>query len=442
MNLSVHFLQRLRRALLAGLVSVAHCFVKADLILPGADGRDQAFNPVTNVVIDLNAAQIGSWTNSISSPGNGVFDQEKWAVVFRYTSVNIPAGVTVRFINRPDGNPPVVWLVSGDALIDGVVDLSGEIGQDSNRQSKPGPGGFRGGAASRAPGGAFGSSGFGIGGGDRNSTHGGSSGYATGGSFATRPDARSGQTYGGAALIPIIGGSGGGGAAGNNSRSGGGAGGGAMLLAASKKIVLNGSLISRGGDNLGDNDDRDVGAAGAGGGWRLVADQISGRGSIDVRGGDAYGADRNGPYLSQIVQAYGGAGRIRLEALQIGGELAAIPFASFAKPVSPVQLWPSDTAPRVRIASVGTATAPQYPNGGVPGELVVGSDAGTTTVTVEGFNLADTAKVRLRVIPFADAASEFICKWKSADTEGRSVWEAQVPLLPGNASLQVRATTP
>ena len=117
----------------------------ADIVVPGADGTDSAFNPTNaNTVIDLNAAAIGLWNGANASPGNGVYDQEKWAVVFRFSSVNIPAGVTVRFINRADGNPPVVWLVSGSVTNNRIIDLSGEGGQGTFRQSIHGPGGFRG----------------------------------------------------------------------------------------------------------------------------------------------------------------------------------------------------------------------------------------------------------------------------------------------------------
>ena len=42
-------------------------------------------------VVDLNEAIDGEW--NAASLGQGVYDDSRWAVVFKYTSVNVPAGV-------------------------------------------------------------------------------------------------------------------------------------------------------------------------------------------------------------------------------------------------------------------------------------------------------------------------------------------------------------
>ena len=89
-----------------------------------SNGLDGAFAPVADIEIDLRAAVTGSWNDEGRIEGNGVYDPEQWAVVFHYTSVNIPENVTVTFKNRAT-RPPVVWLVDGDVTIDGVVDISG-----------------------------------------------------------------------------------------------------------------------------------------------------------------------------------------------------------------------------------------------------------------------------------------------------------------------------
>ena len=76
----------------------------------GSDGSDGAFNPMSSLTIDL--AQAGS------GPGTGTYDAANWAVVFNYTTIDIPEGVGVYFNNHPSG-APVVWLASGDVTIAG-----------------------------------------------------------------------------------------------------------------------------------------------------------------------------------------------------------------------------------------------------------------------------------------------------------------------------------
>jgi hypothetical protein len=68
-----------------------------------SNGSDGAFNPTTNTVINM------------ADHPNGIY---------QYTSVNIPSGVTVTFIPNAN-NTPVVWLVQSNAVIAGVVDVSG-----------------------------------------------------------------------------------------------------------------------------------------------------------------------------------------------------------------------------------------------------------------------------------------------------------------------------
>jgi hypothetical protein len=111
----------------------------------GSDGSDGPFNPAVDVTIDL--AQAGT------GPGTGTYIPEQWVVVFNYTTIDIPAGVTVTFDNHPTG-APVVWLATGDATIAGTVSVSG-VGRT------PGPGGFPGGDPGHS------SHGFGPGGGPR-----------------------------------------------------------------------------------------------------------------------------------------------------------------------------------------------------------------------------------------------------------------------------------
>ena len=82
-------------------MKTSHCkllAVLAAILLPlaglaqvnsGSDGHDGALNPTGNLVINMADHPDG---------------------IFHYTSVNIPAGVTVSFLPNA-GNKPVVWLV-------------------------------------------------------------------------------------------------------------------------------------------------------------------------------------------------------------------------------------------------------------------------------------------------------------------------------------------
>lgn len=136
---------------------------QAALPVPGADGSDGPLNPGGNVIIDLSQARTTAWTNAPDFPGGGVYDPDKWAVVFKYSSVLIASNRTVTFKNHPS-TAPVVWRVNGDVTINGSVNLNGTWANEEI--PKPGPGGFRGGAwweSAREVDGA----GFGPGGGGR-----------------------------------------------------------------------------------------------------------------------------------------------------------------------------------------------------------------------------------------------------------------------------------
>jgi len=71
----------------------------------GSNGSDGALNPTANLVIDMADHPDG---------------------IYHYTSVNIPASVTVSFIPNA-GNKPVVWLVQGQCDIRGTISVRGEI---------------------------------------------------------------------------------------------------------------------------------------------------------------------------------------------------------------------------------------------------------------------------------------------------------------------------
>ena len=136
-------------ALTASLLLAAG-LARADLTIPGADGSDGSLHVTADTVIDLSQAPTAAWDTAStdvgsngSNAGNGVYDPDKWAVVFKYASVTVDADATLTFANHPS-RAPVVWLVNGDASIAGIVDLNGHDWVSPPDMAEPGPGGFRG----------------------------------------------------------------------------------------------------------------------------------------------------------------------------------------------------------------------------------------------------------------------------------------------------------
>lgn len=267
----------------------------ADLTIP-SDGSDEDFAPTADTVVDLSKAADGRWdASNTANRGNGIYDKDKWAVVFKYRSVNIPAGVRVTFKNHRTV-APVVWLVQGEVVINGVINLSGGdgLGGDSGLDyATPGPGGFRGGVA--------GAPGTGPG-------NGPGGGYA----YGDYADV-AGAVYGNTQIMPLIGGSGVGGA-GNMA---GGAGGGAILIAAPGTVAFNGLILSNGG--------KGGQGFGSGGAVRIIASSVEGTGEIDC-----FRTRRT------MSGAYGRSpGRIRLETFSLAPAIRTFPETIGVPPEEP-----------------------------------------------------------------------------------------------------------
>src|ERR1017187_3400610 len=135
----------MKRKILQAVFAVLLCASANAQVNSGSNGSDGAFNPATSIAIDM------------SDHPNGIY---------QYTSVNISNGVTVMFIPNAN-NTPVTWLVQSNVVINGVVDISGQIGAFNlgggaigGGNGAGGPGGGRGGN-----GGAQATSGQGLGGG-------------------------------------------------------------------------------------------------------------------------------------------------------------------------------------------------------------------------------------------------------------------------------------
>lgn len=84
----------------------------------GSTGSDGAFAPVSSTTIVL--------------PPDGILN---------FTTMNIPSGVTVRIASNLSNSPAFI-LVQGDAVIDGIIDISGV---DGDAVSSNPAGGFAGG---------------------------------------------------------------------------------------------------------------------------------------------------------------------------------------------------------------------------------------------------------------------------------------------------------
>jgi len=374
--------------------AIATAFAPAALAFDsGSTGADGPFNPAANVTVQL--------------PPTGIFN---------YTTVNIPAGVTVKF-QRNATNTPVVILASGDVVIAGSIDLSGSPGFDNTlfgNDAQPGaggPGGFEGGAGGQVSGDRRGSYGLGPGGGGPGTgmvsglpgrgTAGGGAGFSTagldgmGGGGAL--GGSGGVVSGSAFLQPLTGGSGGGGGGGGLGLRGmgGGGGGGAILIASSGNLDLlsTGSVLANGARGgvlaVSVGDSSGCGGGGSGGAIRLVATAVRGNGLLNAIGGD-YGGPSCGTYGGA-----GGKGRVRIE-----GNL--LTYANGANNPSPVVDLPSALSlpgqPALRIASVAGVAAPATPSGNMDVILPAGT-ANPVTVAFETTGVPVGSTINLSVIP-------------------------------------------
>ncbi len=381
---------------------------QGQVIVPGADGSDGFFFPTTDTEVDLSLAVTRDWDMPSPVVGRGVYDPNKWAVVFKYTSVNIPAGVTVTFKNHPSG-APVVWLVQGAVTILGTVDLSGGRGSDLRIFSVPGPGGFRGGVR-------YESAGLGPGGGFYPAV------YYSHGSYGDPGTATSGgtppPTYGNARLIPLIGGSGGS----SHPNGGGGAGGGAILIATAGSFTISGEVLANGGSWL---------YQGSGGGIRIIADTVE-DGLV-------------GPGTLQAQSGGSGHGRIRIEANSVELAQATIPTFTWGYPGDTAVLWPSDlgNVPEVRVASIGGVSVPTDPRASFdfPQADATLTSPGVHPLVVEAKNVPLHWSVNVRIVPKCGQDIIYPAYYVAGD-DAESVWQAAVEVSGGFSAIQVRASEP
>ncbi len=320
----------------------------------GSDGHDGAFNPTADINIDMTDHPDG---------------------IYQYASVNIPAGVTVSFTPSAANaiTPiPVVWLIQGDCVVAGTIDVSGKSA-NGTVGGAGGPGGWRGGNIDMP--------GLGPGGGDR----GQSGSYGTTGCLEGWNRRGSESLYGNEYLIPLLGGSGGGG---NTSVAGSG-GGGAILIAASGQISLTGGIAANSGSwPTGGNWDSGLSdSSGSGGAVRLVSTIILGNGSVSCGG------------TSLAYSMFYGMGRARIEAYS--DLYAGSCNVSLTRGMQNVLLLPDAPSPRLRVSSIGGVTAPATPSDSlpVPDVLLPSTLTGPLEVSLECQNMPLDTPITVMVSP-------------------------------------------
>lgn len=441
-----HIMQQFKLRTIFATLAFAGYVLPAWAFDSGSTGADGAFSPTVNTQLQI--------------PESGVFN---------FTTVNIPAEVTVTFLKNTT-NTPVVMLASGNVTVAGVMDLSGKdanpVGSagdgnlgDDGLPGSGGVGGYDGGRGGSTGTNKRGGSGLGPGGGmfggqgswpyGDTRIAGGGGGFGSSGSNAGwggntqsyhSGTGLGGAPYGSSQLLPLLGGSGGGGGAGGNSfvGGGGGGGGGAVLIASSGTVSITGTVRANGGKG-GLSKGPGAGAeggSGSGGAIRIVATAIAGNGSITATGTDqsgsssgdvsGYGVDGNG--------GAGGTGRIRLEAETFTRTAASNPVHSFGSPSSVFVAG----LPTLRITSVAGVNAPASPTGNA--DITLPSTTPnpvTVAFSTTGVPVGNT--VTLRVTPAYGDATTVV---SPAITGSTSAGTASVSVsLPTGPSVLSATTT-
>lgn len=422
-------------AVLAGTAAA----LPASLAIP-SDGSDGAFAPTESVVIDLSEALTGPWDTA--GTGAGVYDPEQWAVVFKFSTINIPAGVTVTFANHPS-RAPVIWLAQGDVVIDGTVSLNGTMGHSGTALrtfAEPGPGGFRGGRGSDAQ--TLGGAGMGPGGasyGETDSHAGSGGGYGTAGGLANtswggQTPGAAGVAYGNAGVFPLIGGSGGAGSANGSVGKGGGAGAGAILIATPASIVLSGEVRANGGNGSNAGGGNRGSGGGSGGGIRLISDSISGNGVLRALGG------AGGTGSVSATGGNGAVGRIRVEAFTNDLIDTGNPAFSLGVPEETPRIFRDSATPAIRSVTLGGEPVPEDPRAELsfPNTDVTLPEAGTMTLVIEAENVPFDSEVLVRVVRRTGAETAYLAELTGGTFES-STWSAEVDVSGGFSTVQVRA---
>jgi hypothetical protein len=351
--------------------------------------------------------------------------------VYHFTTITIPAGLTVRLSADILSTKPIVWLATGAVQISGTLDLSGKDGngpQGVQIAAVAGVGGYAGGVGGTSNSPA--QPGKGPGGGSSPGAGGGHAFAGTGPGGTT-----GGSAYGNSFLLPILGGSGGAGgqyygSAPNSLGAEGGAGGGAILIASSDSIsMVGGSTITvkggAGACNTGDQPSFQSSGGGSGGSIRLMSPRISGSSVLEARGG---GSCNGG--------GTGSVGRIRLEAftLSVTGQVNPAPSTS-----PPGLVFPPASAPSVRILSIGGVAVPANPTASFIAPDVTLDNAATVTIQLAGSKVPVGTIVHLTLTPETGAIVN-VDSTPLAGTFDSSTATASVTIPHGFSRFSVQAS--
>jgi len=400
----------------------------AAITVPGADSSDGTLHVTSSTAIDLSQADSGSWDDdNTANAGLGIYDSNKWAVVYKYSSVTIDSLATLTFSNHIS-RAPVVWLVDGDVTINGTVSLNGEgyLTSTTPTLAAPGPGGFRGGMGKYSTG-VGASAGFGPGGGHTTVS---TIGY---GASHAETAVNSPAVYGNPSLVPLLGGSGGGG---SGLDYGGGAGGGAILIACSGTITVNGIIMANGGAGYDRSYSNYDCGGGSGGGIRLIADAFVGSGTVEAQAG-------SGNYPGSL-------GRVRLERVTNNNTWTTIapePSVIGLTAGDSALLWPTATSPTVKILSIGGEAVSGDPlaSFGTVGADVSLAQTNTIQVLIETENVEQASAVTVRLTPRANASyTEVLASVDLVTSTDPLVvqWTADVPVGDGYSAIQVHVVRP
>lgn len=329
----------------------------------GSTGTDGAYNPTVSG--DFDPAALG-----INAAGDNVFN---------FTTINIPAGITIRLRATKVRNMPVVWLATGNVTIAGTLNLDGDNGYtldasnqtqiaQTRRPAEPGAGGYYGGLGAR--GGVGPEAGAGPGGGAVGLNSGTNFCVGGAGSFIFAGSATygtPGPVYGNTYLVPLYGGSGGGGGYGTNANAlggGGGGGGGAIRIVSTTQISVTGSILARGGTfgSFINGNGGCQGGPGAGGAIHLIAPTTTGTGNLYAySGGNAGNQVAYNGYVRFNVTNYSFTGTANC----VPGATAATNTASCTS-VGPLYNVPSNTTtaqPSLVLTQVNGISVPNPPAG-------------------------------------------------------------------------------
>jgi hypothetical protein len=356
----------------------------------GSTGADGAYSPTVSG--DFDPIALG-----LDKSGDNVFN---------FTTITIPAGVTIKLRASKLRNAAVTWLATGNVTIAGALDLSGAPGAVLNTNNaaalaslrvlpEPGPGGYTGGLGSA--GGVGSQAGAGPGGGPAGmdaiglyKCEGGSAsfiGTGVGAGFLGI-----GPTYGSYLLVPLYGGSGGGGGGNDSVTDGvggiGGAGGGAIRIASTTQISVTGSINANGGTfgSAAGTTAGCIGGAGSGGAIHLVAPTILGTGTLTAVSGNSNGF---GVGVTGIIRFSVNAATNTFAG---SANPAMIQSALYLPPANSTLAVPSLTITKVN----GVAVPPQASGQYLTPDITIAA-VGAVTVNIAAANIPLATVVTLRI---------------------------------------------